>query len=237
MREQAWIMKQSWHDLAFLHWKVPLDALRPLVPDYLEIDTYQGQAWIAVVPFEMSRIRVRGLPFVPGTSQFLEINTRTYVLPKDGGKPGVWFHSLDGANRLGVETARKLFRLNYLMASMRMDVKGDEHKYHSVRTDSRFASAEFAADYRPTGPVNLAKEGSLEHWLTERYCLYSPGKDGQLLRGDIRHNPWPIQPGTCEVTTNSMLTALGLGIDRQPDHVLYSQNLRAEVCLPRPNNL
>ena len=207
-------MAQSWHDLLFAHWPVEPSVVAALLPPGLTLDTHEGCAWIGVVPFRMSGIRLRGLPPVPGTSAFPELNVRTYVT--DGTKPGVWFFSLDAANALAVTVARVWFHLPYFRARMRGDASGDDIDYSSVRTHGGAQPGEFRARYGPTGAVYAAASGTLEHWLTERYCLYAQSPRG-LLRGEIHHVPWPLQPAWAEIETNTIAAASGITLpDTEP---------------------
>ncbi|QDU54027.1 YqjF family protein [Aeoliella mucimassa] len=203
--QSAWTWQQRWYDLAFVHWPIEPAALRPLIPAALELDTFDQTAWIGVVPFAM-RIRRRGMPGLPTASSFPEINVRTYV--KHLGKPGVWFFSLDAASRLAVWGARWWFHLPYYLASFEVTHQDDTVVYHSRRREQ--PAAEFSARYRPTGPVFQATPGSLEHWLAERYCLYSHSPRGELYRGEIHHGPWPLQTAEAEISANSMLAPLRL---------------------------
>jgi uncharacterized protein len=178
--------------------------MRPLIPPQLALDTFDGQSWVGVVPFWMSGVRARGLPAIPGVSRFPELNVRTYVM--HGGKPGVYFFSLDAASGLAVKTARALYHLPYFRANMKAEADGDEIVYRSVRHN---ASAEFRGRYGPVAPVQASRPGSLEQWLTERYCLYTV-HDGSLYRGEIHHAPWPLQDAAAEIFTNSMATATSI---------------------------
>jgi uncharacterized protein YqjF (DUF2071 family) len=208
---RPWSVFMRWHELLFIHWPVPAAALRPFVPAGLELDTFGGEAWLAVVPFRMSGIRRRPLPAVPGTAAFPELNVRTYVTAAGAGKPGVWFFSLDAANRLAVRVARWQFHLPYFDAAMSCTrAAGGTVDYRSTRTHRRAAPAGFEARYRPTGPTARAAPGSLEHFLTERYCLYSANRTGHVFRGEIAHVPWPLQPAGCDVARNTMADPIGL---------------------------
>jgi len=160
-----WVMAQSWHDLLFAHWRIDAALLRRQIPAVLSIDTFDGSAWIAVVPFRMSGVRPRLAPAVPGLSAFPELNVRTYVTAE--GKPGVWFFSLDAASVIAVAAARATFHLPYFRARMSCTTQGDEVTYSSVRMDPPTPAAELSAKYGPIGPVELASRGSLEHWLSE----------------------------------------------------------------------
>ena len=206
--QQPWAMAMNWHDLLFLHWPVPAAILRPLIPRVLEIDTYDGVAWIGVVPFRMSGVRPRMLPAVGPVSNFPELNVRTYV--SAGGKPGVWFFSLDAANPPAVEMARLLFHLPYFNAEMRCDAEGEGVCYTSRRTHHGARLAAFAAFYRPTGPVEYSRPGSLAYWLTERYCLYAANRRQYVWRSEIAHVPWPLQPAEIEIASNHMTEQVGI---------------------------
>jgi uncharacterized protein YqjF (DUF2071 family) len=186
-------MRQTWHDLLFAHWPVPPAMLRPLIPESLAIDTYDGAAWVGVVPFRMTAVRLRATPYSPFADAFPELNVRTYVVPHgpDGeptGTPGVWFFCLDAGSRLAVAVARRWFHLPYFNARMTVTEEGERVRYLSHRTHRGEASASLAATYRPIAPVMPSEPGSLAYWLTERYCLYTTDRRGTLYRGDIHHN-------------------------------------------------
>jgi hypothetical protein len=198
----------SWHDLLFMHWPLPADLLRPLVPAGLQIDTFEGQAWLGIVPFRMTGVTPRCVPSLPWISAFPELNVRTYVRTDD--KPGVWFFSLDAANPLAVFVARRQFYLPYFNARMSLTETAGEIHYQSIRTHSASAPAAFRGRYRPTGEIRLAEPGTLEHWLTERYCLYSSDGQGNLWRGEIHHQPWPLQPAEAHIEINTMAQPSGI---------------------------
>jgi hypothetical protein len=191
-------MAQTWHDLLFAHWPIAPAALRGHIPAGLQLDTFEGQAWVGVVPFRMSHIHFQGLPPVWGLSAFPELNVRTYVVHED--KPGVWFYSLDAGNAVAVAAARWWFHLPYFRARMSWDGAA----YTSRRTHRNAPPAELRARYHPTGDLLRAAPGTLEHWLTERYCLYAADRHGRLYRGDIHHLPWPLQPAEAEFHINTM---------------------------------
>ena len=207
---RPWVGRQSWHDLLFAHWPLPPAEVRRLVPAGLNVDQHQGTTWVAVVPFRMSGVAPRGLPDLPGLSAFPELNVRLYV--ERDGKPGVWFLSLDAASAPAVWAARRFFHLPYFHA--RMDVAGsDEIAYASERRSPRLG---FAARYRPVGPPREAAAGTLEHFLTERYCLYAQAPGGGLRRLEIHHRPWPLQPAAAEITRNELLAPHGLAVSGAP---------------------
>jgi uncharacterized protein len=204
-------MTQSWHDLLFAHWPIEPEAMRPLIPPPLELETFDKQCWVGVVPFWMSGIRARGFPAIPGMSRFPELNVRTYVAYR--GKPGVYFFSLDAANLIAVKTARLLYHLPYSHAEMRSEHNGEEIIYRSRRIKG---DAEVRIRYHPVSPVGLRKAGSLEHWLTERYCLYAT-VNRKVYRGEIHHLPWPLQNASAHIEINTMAAAAGIALpDTEP---------------------
>jgi uncharacterized protein len=211
---RPWMLAMRWHDLLFMHWPVPSHTLRAVIPPSLAIDTFDGMAWIGVVPFRMTGVRPRALPPLPWLSAFPELNVRTYVTT--AGKPGVWFFSLDAANRIAVRMARWLFHLTYYDARMASGPSGGQVHYTSKRTHRGAPSAAFQGRYCPIGSVSYASSGSLDHWLTERYCLYAADRHGQVWRGDIHHARWPLQPAEAEVSVNTMTHQIGLALPDTP---------------------
>jgi uncharacterized protein YqjF (DUF2071 family) len=205
-----WVMHQSWHDLLFAHWPIPVEVMREAVPESLPLDTFEGQAWVGVVPFRMSDVRPRFVPPVPGLSAFPELNVRTYV--KVGDKAGVYFFSLEAANAAAVQIARTFFHLPYFNARMILRDTSDWIYYHSKRTHVGAPAADFEGRYRPVSEPYTSQGGSLECWLTERYCLYSSDKNGKLYRGEIHHIPWPLQKAEADITVNTMTVPHGLSL-------------------------
>lgn len=178
----------------------------------LDIDTFDGSAWLAVVPFTMSGVRARFTPALPGPGAFHELNLRTYVTHE--GKPGVWFFSLDAASRLGVETARRTFHLAYFNARMSLSERDGGIAYESQRTDSRGKSADLSCWYQGEGPPERAGSGSLESFLTDRYRLFAsdlpPRSPERLWIGEIDHDPWLLSRAVCEVEHNSLASPIGV---------------------------
>ena len=207
-------MAQTWHDLLFAHWPVDAVPLRQLIPPQLQIDTFEGRAWLAVVPFRMTGVRLRGTPSLPCLSAFPELNVRTYVT--FGGKPGVWFFSLDAANSLAVAIARAWFHLPYFRARMSCIEHHGWIHYGSERTHGRAPAALLKGRYRPVGDAFSPQPTTLEHFLTERYCLYATDARGQIIRGEIHHPPWPLQPAEAEFACNSMSESLGVELTSLP---------------------
>jgi hypothetical protein len=207
-------MHQSWHDLLFAHWPIHPALMRKAVPEQLPLDLYEGQAWIAVVPFRMSNVRPRFIPPVPWLSAFPELNVRTYV--SIGGKAGVYFFSLEAANRIAVQIARTTFNLPYFNAEMKLTDSGEWIDYVSRRTHANAPRAEFKGRYRPVSAPYESQKGTLENWLTERYCLYSLDKRNRVYRGEIQHIPWPLQKAEAEIELNTMTLPPGLPLPAQP---------------------
>jgi uncharacterized protein YqjF (DUF2071 family) len=210
----SWVMGQTWRRLLFAHWDLAPEVMRELVPAELPLDLHDGRAWLGVTPFEMEGVRPRGLPPAPLVSRFPELNVRTYVL-RDG-RPGIHFFSLDTSNRPTVAGARGVYRLPYFRARMRVRARSGWIEYEHRR--SAGPEAAFSARYRPVAPAALAAPGSLEHWLTERYCAYTAEP---LQRIDIHHRPWELQRAEAEISVNTMAAPLGLALDGPP-HLLYA---------------
>lgn len=226
---RPWVMAQSWSQLLFAHWRVELDVLRKLIPAGLEIDRYGGEAWIGVVPFTMRDVHPRGLLSVPRLSHFPELNVRTYVTR--GGKPGVWFFSLDATSPLAVWGARRFFHLPYFNAEMQSVQDDDWVRYASRRTDGRGMAAEFEARYRPDSAVFRALPDSREAWLTERYCLYTVDAAGRLWRCEVHHPQWSLQRAHAEMSANTMAGAVGMSLEGDP-LLHYSERIDVLTWLP-----
>ncbi len=193
----SWVMGQTWDDLLFAHWPLPAELIREHVPQPLQIEEHGGSAWLGVTPFEVTGLRPRGLPPLPFVSSFLEVNVRTYVT--HDGRPGIWFFSLDASSQLAVEAARRIYRLPYFLAHMSLERRGGGIVYECARHGGRA----FSATYGPSGDVFEAAKGSLEHFLTERYCLYAQA-DSRLFRCDIHHRPWLLQPAEATIDLNTL---------------------------------
>ncbi len=200
MPEGPWIQGQTWDDLLFVHWRLPESELRAIVPQALPLDTWEGAAWLGITPFRVT-FRLRGTFPVPRLSTFLELNVRTYVTLD--GKPGIYFFSLDAESAIAVEAARRVYKLPYFRARMSARPVGDWIEYESARRGGGSALA-FRARYRPIGEVFQAVPGSLDHFLAERYCLYTVDGEGRVQRADIHHPPWPLQEAKAEIEENSM---------------------------------
>ena len=223
--DRPWVQGQTWERLLFAHWRVPEESLRELVPRELPLDTYDGSAWLAVTPFRVTGFRLHGLPPLPGLSTFLELNVRTYVTVS--AKPGIYFFSLDAESALAVEGARRAYRLPYFHARMTAAQHDGWLAYTSERRDGagRFV---FRGRYRPAGRPQEPQAGSLEYFLTERYCLYVVDERRRVLRGDIHHPPWPLQRAEADIDENSMPPT---GIDVSADAPLLHFSERQDVVI------
>jgi uncharacterized protein YqjF (DUF2071 family) len=243
-------MRQHWGKLLFMHWPLDVETLRPFVPGQLSIDTFDGKAWIGVVPFTMWGIRASFLPPLPGASAFHELNVRTYVHYQ--GVPGVWFFSLDAANSLAVWGARTFYHLPYFNAEMKLDQQEKTIRYSSVRTDrityAEFFSAEsahFSKDFQsankpdsPRGELEMnweigaslaqAQVGSIEFFLTERYCLYAL-HEGGIYRSRIFHEPWPLQTAAIGSCRSNMIESLGISRPGGPPLLHYAEAIAVDI--------
>jgi uncharacterized protein len=224
-----WMMFQSWQTLLFAHWRLEPDALRALVPAPLDLDLHEGAAWVGVTPFRLAGLRLRMMPPVPGASEFPELNLRTYV--RYGGRPGIFFFSLDAASRMAVAGARTFFRLPYRHADMALESAGGWTRFRSQRRDG---TASFTARYRPTGAASHPEPGSPEAFLTERYALFTVLRNDRVLRGDIHHGPWPLRPAEGEVSADALAAAEGLTLPGDEPLLHYSERQDTILWPPVP---
>lgn len=229
MPSSPWVMTQTWNDLLFAHWRVDRPALRTLVPAAFEIDTFQGEAWLGVVPFHMTNVAPRFVPALPGVSAFPELNVRTYV--RVGEKPGVHFFSLDAANALAVQAARGLLNLPYFTAEMKVELKGTDVHYRSRRLSA--PAAEFQATYRGLRDVRPPLAGTLEYFLTERYCLYGLGHGGSPYRLEIHHPPWPLESAQAVIDVNTMAAAAGIALPSMAPLLHFAKRQDMVAWLPQ----
>jgi hypothetical protein len=213
--DRPWIMRQTWHDLLFAHWPIDPALLHSRIPRAFTLDLFEGQAWLGIVPFRMTNVAPRFVPAVRRLSEFAELNVRTYVRAGDRG--GVYFFSLDAASALAVRAARLLFNLPYFSATMFVEPVTDAPEGHAaaaIHYESRRRGqpqpAEFVATYAPVGPSEEPRPGTLESFLTERYCLYALTRGGNPYRLEIHHPPWPLAPATATMTRNTLSEACGI---------------------------
>lgn len=220
------LMHQNWGKLLFMHWRIDEELLRPLIPPQLDIDTFDGSAWIGVIPFTMWGIRASFLPPIPGTSAFHELNVRTYVY-RDG-VPSVWFFSLDAANRLAVWGARTFYHLPYFNARMSLEQTGKTIRYSSSRQDRRGEQAVLQATWDIDEALPQASPGSLEFFLTERYSLDTV-HNGKLYRARIHHRPWPLHQAELGSLNSTMIESLGLPTSHGDPLLHYSEALGVDI--------
>jgi uncharacterized protein YqjF (DUF2071 family) len=213
--QRPWLMGQTWVNLLFAHWRVPAEALRPVVPPQLPIDTHDGSAWLGITPIYVRGLRLRGTAPAPLLSSFPELNVRTYVSLE--GKPGIYFLSLDADSRAAVAAARRSYRLPYFRSEMevRQDKEGTI-AYELMRTSEDGPPAYFGARYGPEGEALPIRDGSVERWLTERYCLYTLDEEQRLQRGEIHHPPWTLHEAWAEIETNTMAMPFGIELEGEP---------------------
>lgn len=220
------VMRQSWRELLFLHWKYDPAEIQRLLPEGLAIDTFEGAAWIGIVPFFMCEVRPVWAPAVPGLSNFLELNVRTYVHDANG-VPGVWFFSLDASNPLAVFIARKFFKLPYFQARMRARATPATVDYWSVR--GTLEPDHFV--YQPIGPERLADTASLDFFLIERYLLYTcQARSRQLYRGRVHHAPYRLREVKVLAHGTHLLAPAGISpVERTWDHAAYVSCVNVDI--------
>lgn len=226
------VLHMCWEDLAFLHWPVESRWLQRRLPAGIEIDTFEGRAWIGITPFRMTQVRPLFCPSLPGVSTFPELNVRTYVVAE--GIPGIWFFSLDAMQRLAVRAARTLLNLPYFYAHAKIESSSQLVRWHGERRSGPTPRGRFSAGYGPVGDVYNSRPGHLDYWLTERYCLYSIGRSGRLFRQAISHPAWPLQRAEVELLENSMLEADSLPPVNGEPLVHFARHLDVWACLPEP---
>ena len=222
----AWIMGQRWEDLLFLSWPVPAESMRALVPAGIEVDTFEGSAWVSAVPFWMERAHFRGLPPIPFLASFAEVNIRTYV--RAGEHRAVWFLSLDTQSHVNVFIARHAFHLPYYFAQVEMKRADDV----SFRSEREGGVAGFEVAYRGDGEEFVPAEGTLEHFLTERYSMVCRSHDDHLFRGDIAHDPWRVRSATWTPARMDLVATLGLGLESKTPVAFYAAATQVVLWAP-----
>lgn len=221
---EPWIMAQQWHNLLFAHWPLNPAAVRGLLPAGVELDVYEGQAWLGMIVFRLAGVRLRDCPPVVGLAAFPEINVRLYVT--HDGKPGVLFLSLDAGNRVALALARPWWRLPYHYAPILWHGEGDHIAFAAARADAADPAA-FQVSYAPCGPAAPAARGSLAAWLTDRYCYYTTDRRGRLYRCEIDHAPWALQPAQATIAVNTMAQAQGLTLPPVAPLLHYARRMDA----------
>ncbi|MFM1653209.1 YqjF family protein [Brevibacillus sp. B_LB10_24] len=225
---QKWIMTQTWEHLLFAHWPVSVDCIRRLVPDELEVDTFDGQAWISIIPFLMSGIRLKVFAEIPYFSTFPEINLRTYV--KSHRRPGIFFITLDASDPLVVEMGKLWYHLPYHKAKISFRQNGQEIIVHSRRTPSDAFSTCFDGCYRPASIPFAAQAGTIEHWLMERYVLYSKHPRTKCVYwAEVYHDPWKLHTAEAHIGRNTLADGLLDTPLGKPALLHYSKGVHALV--------
>jgi uncharacterized protein len=229
---RPWVMTQTWHDLLFAHWPVDLSQLRSRVPGAFELDLFNGTGWLGIVPFHMTNVAPRGVPSMPWVSEFPELNVRTYV--RVGDRPGIYFFSLDAGSTLAVQTARALLNLPYHSAAMTVSRTANGGiEYRSSRRS--VPTAEFCGSYAPIDSVFVAEQGSLDYFLTERYCLYHLNHQGGPYRLEIHHPPWSLQRAEAQLIRNTMAEVDGFRLPDQAPLLHFAK--RQDMVAWTPSNL
>ena len=227
-----WAITQRWNDLLFAHWPIPVVLVEALLPEWLEADTCQGSAWLGAVPFWLDRIKIRGIPALPGLRSFPDLNLRTYVRDRLTGTPGIYCFSFDSSNLLAVALARAAFHLPYQLAEMRFERRSErEFAFYSRRRFSRPAVI-FKARYRSLGPTRKTVEirpGSLEYFFSERNCIFSTNRAGQAIRANLHHIPWPLEEADAEIERNDLADAVGIALPRMEPVLHYSRRLAVYI--------
>jgi uncharacterized protein YqjF (DUF2071 family) len=229
--DEPWILKQAWNDLLFAHWPVARDRLRERVPASLELDLFENQAWLTITPFRLSDLSPRGVPALPWVSSFDEINVRTYVVYK--GIPGIYFFSLDANSTVAVGGATTLFHLPYFLADIEANDDRGRMSYRSRRVNE--PAAEFQAEYAAAGPLFEPQRGTLEYFLTERYCLYTQDSSANAYRVEIQHRPWQLQAAEAQISINTMADAADLRLPSMAPVLHFAR--RQDVLTWRPHQL
>ncbi|HMP80194.1 MAG TPA: DUF2071 domain-containing protein [Pirellulaceae bacterium] len=222
-------LRQRWAELLFLHWEVEAEAIQRLLPPGLTVDTYDGKAYVGLVPFTMTGIRPTWAPAIWGLSSFHEINVRTYV-HCEGKHPGVWFFSLDAAHAIAVWIGRTFWHLNYCRARMSLtkDRRRGRIDYRTERLAPRSTSAIANVAYTPSGVSQSATVGTLEYFFAERYIMYVH-RQGNLYLGRVHHVPYPLQTVTIHHWEENLLAANGVHRGPEEPSALYVEEVNVEI--------
>ena len=231
--DQPVLLHQNWHHLLFLHWEVPVAELQSLLPLRLTADTFEGKAFVGLVPFTLSGVRPVMTPPLPWISSFHEINVRTYV-HLDGRDPGVWFFNLDASSMIAVAAARAAYKLPYYEAAIDFDEKRGAHPiidFNARRTDARGVTPAHAhIRYQPSeGAFTPSAPNTLEHFLLERYILYSEDEQRQLYRARVHHQPYPAQRVDVSALDETLIWAAGIKRAEQPAYRHYAREVNVKV--------
>lgn len=199
-----WIMRQNWNNLLFLHWPISPKKLQPFIPSPLQIDVFERNAWIGIIFFCIDGIYPRGFSFKSLTPKFAELNVRTYV--RLNGKPGVYFLSLDVSDWASYTIAKRWYRLPYHPAITSLHKEEQSYHCECIRKGLTNKPITFKGKYKPISEVFFPHVGTLDHWLTERYCLFSTNNGIDIYCGEIHHHPWQLQLAEVEISENTMFS-------------------------------
>jgi len=213
---------QDWREVFFAHWQVPVNLLMAHLSERIELDTWQREAWVSAVAFRLNT-RPVGWPSVPFYSAFLELNLRTYV--HDDDEPAVCFLSMHGSRRLAVWLGQRLTPLPYSFAPIRGRQVGERHNFTCGIPERPL----FDAQYRPIGDPCVARDGTLDSWLLERYRAIVPAPHDRVYRMTVEHPPWSVQPAAARVSAGPLGHAWGFDLHRAPDRVHFSSGVSARV--------
>ncbi len=221
-----WVLDMQWHDVCFAHWRADVGTLERALPPGVELDRFEGDAWLAVVPFRMSGVRLRVGPTLPGFGSVPELNLRTYVRVR--GRPGVWFFSLDAASPIAVVSARIMTALPYFHAAIATSERDGTIAYRSDRTHRGVVASHFDARYTPRGEPTAAAPTTLDAFLHERYRFFSM-RGNTLVTARIRHAPWRLQSASMDIATNTLGDLIGHPLTRPPDRVTFARHVHVQA--------
>jgi len=227
-----WAMTQRWNDLLFAHWPIPTAAIEVLLPEWLQADSFQGSAWLGAVPFWLDRIKIRGVPPIPGLRRLPDLNLRTYVRDRMTGSPGFYCFSVDSSSLVAVAAAHAMYHLPYRLAEMRLEPRSErEFAVYSRRRFSR-DDVIFKASYRGLGPTHKTAEiqpGSFEYFFSERPCVFAMNRAGEPIRANLHHVPWPLEEAEADIERNDLAAAVGIRLPDQKPILHYSRRLAVYV--------
>ena len=225
-----WVQQQEWSNLLFAHWPAPVDVIRRLVPDRLEIELWEDTAWLGITAFCIRGARLRGTPALPLLSTFPEVDVRTYV--RLGDRPGVFFLSLHAPNPVIAAAARLVYHMPYVGAAVTCEVEGDTVRLRSCREEAGGTPTEWDAAYRPTSEPFEAQPGTRDHFLIDRWALYTEDGEGRLYRAEIHRPPWQVQHAEAEILKNTLAEAHGIRLPEQEPLLHFSRGVDARIWLP-----
>ena len=229
-KKKSPVMFQTWDDLLFLHWDVDPDQLQRTLPDGLKVDTFEGKAYLGIIPFYMKNIRPRWFPCVPYISNFLECNVRTYVYDEKGN-PGVWFYSLDTSRWIAYKVGRAFFSLPYYWAEMKAE--GDHRISYSLRRRKE-GFERVTYDYKKSLDGGLAKSGTLDYFLLERYQLFATNKSGRLLSCRVHHSPYRYSPCDNKQWASDLFSWNGFDFNfKEASHSCVANRVDVEIFKPQ----